>query len=156
MHFLHVVRTQISRAYEAFRNIVSDRIFLRRYVLVGVGNVSINFGIFYILYHFLGVWYIAASFIGFSARFLFKFTALRFWVFGHTTTKSIVTHFVHFSLLEAGMYVASLPLLVFLVEWVRLPPPLGVVITIAVLYVISMGISRIIFKIRDQTIPVSI
>jgi len=147
-------RVQLPRLFDRLVNagqrLFSDRTFLRRYVIVGIGNVSINFGVFWILYHFFDAWYVLASIVGFFTRFLFKFTALRFWVFNHRSRQRIGTHFVQFSLLEGVSYLAGLPLLVFLVEWVHLPPPAGVVLTIAALYLFSMSMARLIFR-KDTT-----
>jgi putative flippase GtrA len=137
-------------AYEVCCTAFSDRTFIRRYFIVGVGNLSINFGVFYVLYHFLDVWYVLAALIGFTTRFIFKFVSLRFWVFGHKTTKSVVSHFIYFSLLEAGSYVLSLPFLVLLVEWLHFPPPAGVILTIITFYVFGMLMARLIFKTNKQ------
>lgn len=138
----------LRHAHRAIRNALSDRTFMLRYVVVGMGNVSINFGVFWILYHFLGVWYVLASMLGFFVRFLFKFLALRFWVFGHKTREYVATHFFHFSLLEAGSYAVGLPLLIFFVQVLDLPPPAGVILTIAILYVFGMTMSQVIFRAR--------
>ncbi len=134
------------RLTHAWRVTSTDSVFLARYVLVGMGNVTLNFGVFWVLYHFFGVWYVLASLIGFLARFIFKFFALRIWVFGHRTRYAIARHVIGFSLLEAGGYLLGLPLLVFLVEWVHLPPPLGVIATISILYVFNMCMSRMVFR----------
>lgn len=123
----------------------SDRQWVLRYLVMGGGSVSVNLGVFWILYHFLGTWYLLANLIAFLVRSVFKFCVLRMWVSTQNPRRRTLDQFVPFITADVMLYAIGTPLLAALVEWGGLPPPAALIVTIFILYLAGLGIARRLF-----------
>ena len=119
----------------SLRELVSDRRFTSRYVVMGFGSSALNLGVFWILYNVVHTWYLAAALVAYSARFVVKFVAVRLWLFGERVSRDLKEHFARYALLEFSYLTASLILLSFLVDREGYPPFLSLCLVIGVLYI---------------------
>ncbi len=73
---------------------------IARYIVSGGTGAAVNIGTLFILVHWFGVWYLAASITGFLVSFFVSFTLQRYWTFGHRTAEGLGRH--------ATLYLATL------------------------------------------------
>lgn len=142
----HRIRTILARAAsDAF----TDYNFVGRYFAMGAASTIIQFGIFWLLHELWSVWYILSATVAFLIRLIFKFHAMRTWLFGERVRGTARKHLFVFSVLEVSYLVGSLLLLAILVEIAGLAPLLALIISSAVTSVSALVLTRFIFKPRN-------
>ncbi|MDD6237520.1 MAG: GtrA family protein [Clostridiales bacterium] len=88
-----------------------------RFGIIGVLATLLDWGIFYVLTNFLGVYYVVSSVIGFCVSVVFNYLLSRVWVFHVTQKQNLVREFVLFMITSIiGLGINTL-VLWLCVEW---------------------------------------
>ena len=88
-----------------------------RFGIIGVLATLLDWGIFYVLTNFLGVYYVVSSVIGFCVSVIFNYLLSRAWVFHVTEKQNVVREFILFMITSIiGLGINTL-VLWLCVEW---------------------------------------
>ena len=88
-----------------------------RFGIIGVLATLLDWGIFYVLTNFLGVYYVVSSVIGFCVSVIFNYLLSRVWVFHVTEKQNVVREFILFMITSIiGLGINTL-VLWLCVEW---------------------------------------
>lgn len=124
----------------------TDSVFIVRYLGMGVISTILNFGIFILATELGNVWYVYASILAFLTRSAVKFLLIRTWLFGTRIPGHPLLHLAQFVALEAIGLGLSVLFLALFVELLSLVPIVGLVATSAIASVISLILTRYLFK----------
>ena len=99
-----------------------------RFGISGVTALATNIAVLYVLNSIAGLWYLAASVIGFLAGFAVSFTLQKFWTFRDHSTDKIATQAVRYFLIVLFNLGLNTILVYLFVEYVRLLPIIAQII----------------------------
>ena len=100
-----------------------------KFVLVGLLNTSIHYLVFFLLYKYAGIHYLAASFIGYSAGLVNSFFINKKWTFQYVQ-KSRWPEFIKFLLVNVAALFINIALLETFVTLFRIIPEISQIIAI--------------------------
>jgi len=119
---------------------------LAKFIVVGVFSTLVNYSFFYLLYEFLGIYYLISAASGFIAGVLAGYGFNKKWTFG---IKEKAKHYVYkYYITYIVSLVLSLFVLEFLVSQIGLTPEIANLLTIGFTTITNfIGIKAWVFKV---------
>lgn len=93
---------------------------MARYLVSGGSATLTNLCVLFLLVHFLGMHYLAASVIAFCAGIIVSFTLHKFWTFGNSELSRVHFQLALYLVVAAGNVAANSVLVYIFVEWLAL------------------------------------
>jgi len=109
----------------------SIRTEIAKYIIVGLSSFVIDFGLFYLLFTFAGLWYIFATLISQAVAIAYNFTLNRNWSFKSNGEKK--KQFVRYMALQIWNYLFAAGALWIFVSQFDISPLLGKFFAIAII-----------------------
>lgn len=117
-----------------------------KFIVVGVFSTIINYGFFYFLYEFLGIYYLTSAASGFIAGVLAGYGFNKKWTFGIKETKEQYVYKYYMTYMVS--LILSMFVLKFLVSQMSLTPEVANLLTIGFTTVTNfIGIKAWVFKV---------
>ena len=101
---------------------------IARFGVSGVTALATNIGVLYVLNSVIGLWYLAASVVGFLAGFAVSFTLQKFWTFRDHSTDKIAAQAVRYFLIVLFNLGLNTILVYLLVEHMHIRPVISQII----------------------------
>lgn len=133
-------------------NILGNRDLVKplKFILVGILNTVIGYGVFFILSYFF--YYIIALIIAHIIGVTNSFVWNKYWTFG--TRKNYLREFIKFNLVYLLVLLANIAILGFLVDYLKFDPRLCQMIVLPVVTIISyFGHRSWSFSTLGKTVP---
>ena len=124
-----------------------------KFSLIGLANTGLQYIVFLVLYRLFGVYYLAASAIGYCVGMVNSFVLNKFWTFQSLKSRSGI-EFMKFTMVNGVALLINLGVLEILVSGFRIRPEHGQVVAIGFSTVANFFGNKL-WTFRKRPVPIS-